>query len=109
MDSALIGIIIFVGILSGVIIGYLLILFKNNLLKKNALKKIKEQRLKFQVNGKTFDLAGKIEKETEQNQKKGERIMLSKSFKKKDRIIPSKSHKKKHKKVRVRKMKKGKK
>ena len=79
-----IGLIV-IGILLGIVLGlasvFFLIKFKNYLLKKNALKIIKEQNLKFKVNGKPLDFAEKIEKEMEKNKKKKE-IIKEKKLKK---------------------------
>ncbi len=90
MDSALIGPIIFFGLIVGVGIGFLAIKIKNKSIRKKALKQIEKQRLKFMVNGKQVDFFGNITKEQEKDNKKEEKV-----------------EKKKIKKVRVKKKKKG--
>ncbi len=98
MNPALIGIGIFLGIIVGVGGAFLLILIKNNALKKSALKKIEKQDLKFNTNEKSVDFFGNVKKEAGKDKKKEDVVEEKKVEKKKSK-----------KKVRVKKTKKGKK
>ena len=75
---------IFFGILIGALIGFLWYLHKNKLVRKNASKKIKEQNLRFIIDGKPVDMSGKVDKELMKKIKEEKEIQEKKLKNKKE-------------------------
>ena len=53
----------FIGIAVGFIIGFLIVIFKRYFQVKNSIHKIKNQKMKYVLDGKPYDFVGKIDKE----------------------------------------------
>ena len=58
MSGELIIMVIFLGIIIGLIFCYLIILIKKRSLVKNAIKKIKKQKMKYRIGGRKYNFTG---------------------------------------------------
>ncbi len=92
MSGALIAVGIFFSIIIGIIFGLFLILLQKRRQAKNAIGKIKEQKMKYKIGGKEHDLVGKIDKELK-------KASLPAPVKKLDKEKPIKKLKKKEPKI----------
>ena len=55
---------IFAGIGAGFIIGFLIVTFKRYFQVKNSVEKIKNQKMKYILDGKPYDFVGDIDRQT---------------------------------------------
>lgn len=107
MEGSTIFFIVFFGFFFGVLFGYL-ILFKckGNLQKKNAIRKINNQKMTYSIGGEKYDFIGKINKDNIKTKVKEITPPTLKQVQKKIMKKPDKKELKTQKKKKKRKKKK---